>query len=103
MVGCRLLWLLLIYVTLDFSNPLMPGAVNFDADDSVDGVHAERVRADRYQTVAVPAPILLVAATLDSDQVPRLLPEPRARDRELPAVRRDLRRPPDPASPADDH
>jgi hypothetical protein len=103
MMGRWLMWLLLIYVTLDFSNPLMPGAVNFDADDSVDGVHGERVRPDRYETVAVPAPLLFASATPDSDQVPRLLPEPRARDRELPAVRRDLRRPPDPASPADDH
>jgi hypothetical protein len=103
MMGRWLVWLLLIYIGLDFSNPLMPGAVNFDADDSVDGVHAERVRADRYETVAVPAPTRLVLAPLDSDQAPRLSPEPRTRDRELPVVRRDLRRPPDPGPPADDH
>jgi hypothetical protein len=29
---------LVLYVGLDFANPLMPGAVCFDAADSVDGV-----------------------------------------------------------------
>jgi hypothetical protein len=34
--------LLLVYVILDFGNPLMPGAVNFGADESVDGVPHHR-------------------------------------------------------------
>jgi len=102
MMGRRLVWLLLIYVTLDFANPLMPGAVNFDVDDSVDGVHAERVRPDRYESAVVPAPPLFVPVTLDTEQV-RLAPEPRAREGALRLVRRDLRRPPDPASDSDDH
>jgi hypothetical protein len=29
---------LLAYVVLEFSNPLMPGAVNFNADESVEGI-----------------------------------------------------------------
>ena len=29
--------LLLVYVVLDFGNPLMPGAVNFGADESMEG------------------------------------------------------------------
>jgi hypothetical protein len=36
--------LLILYVVLDFSNPHMPGAVNFDADECVEGVGAPGVR-----------------------------------------------------------
>jgi hypothetical protein len=43
MDASRLALLLLVYVTLDFANPLMPGAVRFD-DGSVDVVHADRTR-----------------------------------------------------------
>ena len=40
----RLALLLLLYVSLDFANPLMPGAVTFDPSGSVDGLRAPRVR-----------------------------------------------------------
>lgn len=43
MDASRLALLLLVYVTLDFANPLMPGAVRFDGG-SVDAVHADRGR-----------------------------------------------------------
>ncbi|HEV8640464.1 MAG TPA: hypothetical protein VGV13_05140 [Methylomirabilota bacterium] len=46
--------LLFLYVALDFSNPLMPGAVSFDADDSVEGVRAERPRIDDQDAIGVP-------------------------------------------------
>ena len=39
----RIFWLkfaLVRYVALDFANPLMPGAVNFDPDTSGDGITA---------------------------------------------------------------
>ncbi len=45
--------LLLIYVALDFANPLMPGAVNFDAASSVEAVRPERTA--RAAVAAVPA------------------------------------------------
>jgi len=35
----------LVYVVIDFGNPLIPGAVSFDVDQSVDGLHADRGRA----------------------------------------------------------
>lgn len=38
MVGTRLTLLIVFYVTLDFANPLMPGAVNFGADESIEGL-----------------------------------------------------------------
>jgi hypothetical protein len=35
---------LLAYVGLDFANPLMPGAVSFAVEDSVEGIRADRAR-----------------------------------------------------------
>ena len=32
---------LLMYITLDFSDPNLPGALNFDLDQSVDAVHTQ--------------------------------------------------------------
>lgn len=48
--------LLLLYVSLDFSNPLMPGAVSFDPGESTEGVHLQRLRADNLLSFVVPAP-----------------------------------------------
>jgi len=36
-----LAFVLLVYVTLDFSGPNLPGALNFDLDQSVDAVHTQ--------------------------------------------------------------
>jgi hypothetical protein len=47
--------LFLLYVALDFANPLMPGAVNFDAETSVEAARLERVRSCRVAEVAMPA------------------------------------------------
>jgi hypothetical protein len=38
----RLILLLTVYVTLDLSSPFIPGAFNFNPDESVDGVHRQR-------------------------------------------------------------
>jgi hypothetical protein len=45
---------ILLYVTLDFADPMIPGALNFDADQSVDGVYAKDVR-EHAPSVAVSA------------------------------------------------
>jgi hypothetical protein len=103
MVVPRLAWLILIYVTLDFANPLMPGAVNFDAEDSVDGVHAERVRADRFETINAVTPALFHAAIVESERISRPVVALERSDREPSVVRRTPARPPEPASPGDDH
>ena len=42
---------ILLYVAADFANPLMPGAVCFDPDESVDGVGRPRA-----SVIAAPAP-----------------------------------------------
>jgi hypothetical protein len=35
----RLMLAFLVYVTIDLSNPFVPGAFNFDPDECVDGIH----------------------------------------------------------------
>jgi len=37
----RLVFLLLLYISLDFSDPNLPGALNFDLNQSVDAVHTQ--------------------------------------------------------------
>ena len=56
MRASRLAFLLLLYVTLDFSNPMMPGAVSFDPDDCVEAVRAGRLTTPADAVAAVPAP-----------------------------------------------
>jgi hypothetical protein len=55
-VSCRMSLLLLVYLTLDFANPLMPGAVQFE-EGSV-----QVVQADRARPTAFAAPISVVQA-----------------------------------------
>ena len=57
MTASRLtLLLLLLYVVLDFSNPLMPGAVSFDLDESVEAVRPGRLEPPATAGAATPAP-----------------------------------------------
>lgn len=37
----RFAFVLLVYITLDFSDPNLPGALNFDLEQSVDAVHTQ--------------------------------------------------------------
>ena len=37
--------LIVLYLALDVSNPFLPGALNFDADDSIEVVQLERMAA----------------------------------------------------------
>ena len=85
--------LVLLYVVLDFANPLMPGAVRFESG-SVESVQADR--AGREVGAVVPAP-----ATLRTED--RLPPDPAPLAAMLaPAMhdpaRRDVRRVPAPRS-----
>lgn len=48
---------LLLYVSLDLSNPHMPGAFNFDPDDCVESVQAPSLRSlIRIDTATFPRP-----------------------------------------------
>jgi hypothetical protein len=73
-----LLLAIAIYVTLDFSLPMMPGAFQFALDDSVQGIHtivgreAARiaVSADSLQVPASPH----IAVAIEERAIPRRLP-----------------------------
>jgi hypothetical protein len=49
----RLTFLILCYVSLDLASPFVPGAFNFNADESIDGVQRDRETPVRR---LVPAP-----------------------------------------------
>ena len=57
---------LMVYVVLDFANPLMPGAVCFNPADSVDGVN--RARA------SVVGPIVTARPVADAPPAPGVAP-----------------------------
>jgi hypothetical protein len=56
MLAARLSLVLVLYVGLDFANPLMPGAMEFDVEDTVDGLRASRVQPDGARATLVAAP-----------------------------------------------
>ena len=51
----RLILLLGLYVSLDLANPFMPGAFNFNPDDSVDGVRLYQ-EVFRSRLAVIPTP-----------------------------------------------
>jgi hypothetical protein len=88
-----------IYVSLDLSNPFMPGAFIFDPEQSVEGLHGERGR-EQIITVAPP-----VAPRVETDEAPA-----RSARRPAPMARRWLAEPRpahvpagEPPPPSDDH
>jgi hypothetical protein len=103
MAVSRVSLLVLVYVTLDFANPLMPGAVSFDRG-SVDVVQGDRARPAAVVPVCItPTPETVVERPRDAEAVHRpSLTVDRRRD----AVIR-IRHAPlscsDPAVPPDDH
>src|SRR5438552_18429115 len=57
----RLMLAFLFYVTLDLTNPFMPGAFNFTPDDCVDGLHRlSSSSAQRTDAPALPARVPMV-------------------------------------------
>lgn len=99
----RFVLLLLLYVSLDFANPLMPGAVQF-IDGSFSVVNADRVRPE---TPSVDATLIHVPAPgpteLALEPAPHYRPLVRDQRPHLVLARRPLPAPPDPASPSEDH
>jgi hypothetical protein len=102
MRGRALALLLLLYLTLDLTNPLMPGAVYFD-DGRLDVMDVRRPPADD-----VPAPAPVVRATPLPTGLVRLPVPPRLsavadHPRPWTPARRALPSAPDPAPSPDDH
>lgn len=72
--------LIALYVALDFANPMMPGALVFGVEDSVEARHPDRSRADNDAPPFDAAPERVAAAepvrvpsrmTLVSPRAPR--------------------------------
>lgn len=58
MTRLRLALLFAVYLSLDFSNPLMPGAVTFGAGEtSVEARHGERPRVTDVAPAPLPSPV----------------------------------------------
>lgn len=66
MMARRLTLLIALYVFLDLSNPFMPGAFNFDPDESVDGVACIRDSSARRGAVVSSTPPIPVSPTRDA-------------------------------------
>jgi hypothetical protein len=99
----RLLIVLVVgYVTLDFANPLMPGAVRFD-QGAIHSVHADRPARPAPPGVAE-ARAEVPGATAVRPEAAPLRPTPPVPARATPPVRRSPPSPPDSSpSMSEDH
>jgi len=102
----RLVWVILLCVSVDFSNPMLPGSVRFDPSESIEAVHGGTAAP-----IGVPGPLL--ARQPDRRDLPQRLwiVQPGSTRLTTPGRRRFLavrpvRHPPDDltaAFPAEDH
>jgi hypothetical protein len=103
-VKCPLLCAIAVYVTLDLSLAMMPGAFVFDAGDSVESVQVNRGRA-APEVVIVPAPASdwIVVSQPATEVIARAVARKPEQHRS-PRVTNRLLRPPDPgrSSPSED-
>lgn len=53
---------IVLYLSLDFANPHLPGAMSFEVNDCVDGTRLERPRANGERPAATP---ILTAHAID--------------------------------------
>jgi hypothetical protein len=72
MIEGRLALLVLLYVALDFSSPLIPGAVSFDADASVEGVRRSSAPVEAIAAAPGPEP---TGQPVESDAALAALPD----------------------------
>jgi hypothetical protein len=103
MAASRVSLLLLVYITLDFANPLMPGAVSFDRG-TVEVVQGDRARVTAVVPVCiVPSSETALERLRDLQTVPRPAPRVhRSRDAVI-RIRHASPSSPDPAVSPDDH
>lgn len=95
----KLAWLIAVYVTLDFANPLMPGAVTFDADASIEGV-----TVDHSHGLSREAVLSSVFVDVGQRERPRVRrSQATTRSRRFVEVRRTPAPSSDPPSPTEDH
>ncbi|MGQ0571290.1 MAG: hypothetical protein ACT4P5_17445 [Armatimonadota bacterium] len=65
-------WLIVLYLLIDFSDPGLPGAFSFNADESVEAVHAQKVKMP-IDPVRAPTP----APGIDDGRLTNVLRAPR--------------------------
>jgi hypothetical protein len=94
---------LLLYVALDLANPLMPGALCFDAERSVEAIGGARAAVVLAAATATALPVVRTAEPVARDVTWRAAESPglRAGARATPRARTALR-PPTQPSPEDD-
>jgi hypothetical protein len=103
MTARRVSFLVLAYVTLDFANPLMPGAVSFDRG-AVEIVQADRARSTAVVPVCiVPTPETALERVRDAHALHRASPTIHRRRDAVIRIRHAPPSSPDPAVPPDDH
>lgn len=96
-----LLFAILVYVTLDLSLAMMPGAFVFDPSDSIESVHVNRGRtAAELPVLPGPSPEGAVPLKPRSELRDRLAAPPPPVERRDHAVVTVLHRPPAEAAPA---
>ncbi|MBI2161477.1 MAG: hypothetical protein HYU25_14065 [Candidatus Rokubacteria bacterium] len=95
---------IVLYLSLDFANPHLPGAMSFEVNRCVEGVRVERPRVS-VERFAVTLVLTSRAIDLPADEKTPNRRIVAADPTRLGVVlARDPRRiPPDPPSPADDH
>ncbi|MBI1737585.1 MAG: hypothetical protein HYR51_20630 [Candidatus Rokubacteria bacterium] len=98
-----LLVLVLLYVALDFTNPLIPGAVSFDPEACTEGARIERGRAAVVATPALPlvqhdaVPVVMtIRVGMTPSDRRHVAPSARQRPSKVPASH-------DRSSPTEDH
>jgi hypothetical protein len=102
MTLARLALLFAIYVSLDVSNPLMPGALTFSVQESVEVRQSDRVRGEDDAALTLVAGAERLAPSETSVTLFRPAPPVTVRSRP-PHIARSHLSPPKSASPSEDH
>jgi len=95
---------IVVYLSVDFADPHLPGAMSFEVNECVEGARVERPRTsvERLTVTPILTPHALDRPTDERAPTRRIVPADPTRLGVVPA--RDPRRTSaDPSSPADDH
>ncbi len=97
-----LIGLLLLYVAMDFANPMMPGAFEFEPAESVEALRGERNRVIAPTDLPAPNP-LVVSELPPRPREEGVVRNPFPAELFIPVKRAHLLAAGDSASPGDDH
>jgi hypothetical protein len=104
MTLARLALFVAVYVSLDLSNPMMPGALTFGGDSSVEMRQADRFRGQAPEAAPIPrAPAPERRDPADRPVTVRRLPAPETRRLRQPHVARSRLSRPASTSLSEDH